>query len=389
MQVPKWNTYYPSLSSATKKQKDFYSKLINALEKDEKIEIEENLSYIFVYLYKTVKEFVRIKKIEPLIGKFERIYKFYGSNEKISLYISGWLKDAYLFVNDFDNAWTYLKNGKFGSIEDIIYIRGNCSDTTIYGEDILQILGSKSGLTKFGQENIEQVTDLISIFLKDFYFENKINYTEYFLKQFDYGNLTEKDFEELKEYYTSKADYQMWHKEYIKTQKSKYPYPKQYHQFLFAGVPLTTPFFKREAIPYIVSDALHNKFKAIIRESENTVRSEKNLPLVGEGWISETELFYKIHNEFSNEKVVHHGKPLWLKRQHLDIYFPNKNIGIEYQGVQHQKPVDFFGGEESFKKQQRLDKKKQKLCKDNGCVLIYVFENYDFKDVISQINSAL
>lgn len=389
MQVPEWNTYYPSLSSANKEQKDFYSKLTSALEKDEKIEIEENLSYIFVYLYKTVKEFVKSKKIEPLIEKFERIYKFYGSNEKISLYISGWLKDAYLFVSDFDNAWTYLKNGKFGSIEDIIYIRGNCSDTTIYGEEILQILGSKSGLTKFGQENIEQVTELISIFLKDFHFENKINYTEYFLKQFDYGNLTEKNFEELKEYYTSEADYQMWYKDYIKTQKSKYPYPKQYHHYLFAGAPLTTPFFKRETIPYIVSVALHNKFKAIIRESENTVRSEKNLPLVGEGWISETELFYKIHNEFQNEKVVHHGKPLWLKRQHLDIYFPYKNIGVEYQGVQHQKPVDFFGGEESFKKQQRLDKKKQKLCEDNGCVLIYVFENYDFKDVISQINSAL
>lgn len=389
MPAPNWNTHFPSLSSATKKQKDFYYKITNALEKNEKIEIEGNLSYIFVYLYKTIKEFVKSKKIEPLIAKFERIYKFYGCDKKISLYLTSWLKDAYLFVGDFDNAWTFLKKRSFGSVEDIIYIRGNCSDTTIYGEDILQILGSKSGLTKFGQENIEQVTDLMSIFLKDFHYENKINYTEYFLKQFDYGNLTEKDFEELKEYYTSEADYQMWHKEYIKTQESKYPYPKQYHHYLFAGVPLSTPFFKREAIPYIVSVALQNKFKAIIRESENTVRSEKNLPLVGKSWISETELFYKIHNEFPNEKVVHHGKPLWLKRQHLDIYFPNKNIGIEYQGEQHQKPVDFFGGEESFKKQQRLDKKKQKLCNDNGCVLIYVFADYDFKDIISQINCAL
>ncbi|WP_041758465.1 hypothetical protein [Psychroflexus torquis] len=389
MQVPEWNTYYPSLSSATKKQKEFYSELVSALEKGKKIEIEENLSYIFVYLYKSVKEFVKRKKIEPLINKFERIYKFYGSNEKISLYISAWLKDAFLYISDFDNAWIYLKEGKCGSIEDIIYVRGNCTETDIRGEEILQILGSQSGLTKFGNENIEQVTELISIFLKDFHFENKINYTEYFLKQFDYGNITEEDFEELKEYYTNESDYQMWYSEYKKTQNSKYPYPKQYHHYLFAGAPLTTPYFKRDTIPYIVSVALHNKFKEIIRESENTVRSEKNLPLVGEGWISETELYYKIHNEFQNEKVVHHGKPLWLKRQHLDIYFPNKNIGIEYQGVQHQKPVDFFGGEESFKKQQRLDKKKQKLCKDNGCDLIYVFENYDFEDVISKIKSAL
>ncbi len=80
----------------------------------------------------------------------------------------------------------------------------------------------------------------------------------------------------------------------------------------------------------------------IIRECENTVRDEMNLPKVGEGWISEMELYQKIVNEFKNEKVVHHGKPYWLKRQHLDIYFPEKNIGIEYQGAQHLRPIDFF-----------------------------------------------
>ena len=91
MQVPEWNTYFPSLSAATKKQKEFYSKLIPALERDEKIEIEKNLSYIFVYLYKTVEEFVKSKKIEPLIEKFDRIYRFYGNNDKISSYLSLWL----------------------------------------------------------------------------------------------------------------------------------------------------------------------------------------------------------------------------------------------------------------------------------------------------------
>lgn len=389
MQVPEWNTYYPSLSTANKQQKDFYYKLNSALEKDEKIEIEENISYIFVYLYITIQEFINSKKTEPLISKFERIFKFYGSNEKISFYVIEWLKDAYLFIRDFDNAWNYLKKGKNGSIEDIIYIRGNCYETTIYGNEILQILGLNSGLTEFGQDNIEQVTKLTSIFLEDFHNENKINYAEYFLNFFDYGNLSEKNFEVLKECYKNEADYYKWHNDYVYTQKSKFPYPKQYNHHLFKGAPMKTPYFKRDAIPYIVSVALHNKFKSIIRESENTVRSEKHLPLVGEGWISEANLYYKIHNEFQNEKVVHHGRPLWLGRQHLDIYFPNKNIGIEYQGLQHQRPIDYFGGEEAFKKQFRLDEKKRALCEKNGCVLIYVFEKYDFKEVVYQIKTAL
>ena len=34
--------------------------------------------------------------------------------------------------------------------------------------------------------------------------------------------------------------------------------------------------------------------------------------------------------------------------------FPKENIGIEYQGEQHDSPVEFFGGEESFEKGKRL-----------------------------------
>jgi hypothetical protein len=243
-------------------------------------------------------------------------------------------------------------------------------------------------LTKFGKEHADQVSQLIRIFLQDFHFENKVNYAEYFLKKFDYGNLIEKDFNELKDYYVNQSDFKMWYHLYQDTQKSKKPYPKQYRHYLFSGAPLTTPYFERETIPYIILVALLNKFKEIIRESENTVRSEKDLPRVGEGWISETELFYKVSKQFPNEDVIHHGRPGWLGKQHLDIYFPEKNIGIEYQGVQHQKPIDFFGGEEKFEKQQRLDKKKQKLCKKNGYSLIYVYENYDFNEIVGKIHSA-
>ena len=388
MQVPQWNTYYPSLSDASEKQQEFYSKFSSAIDSNKKIDIEGNLSYVFVYLYKSILGFVKFKEIDSLIEKFERIYRFYGNDDKISGYLSLWLRDAYLYIDNFESAWIYAKN--VAGIEDIIYIRGNCSDTSISGDLILQILKSSSGLTKFGKENIGQVSELISLFLDDFQFENKINYSEYFLKQFNYGNLTESDFQKLKGYYINEIDFRKWHNKYKTDQNSEYPFPKQHDHYLFTGCPMVNPsFIKRDTIPEIVSFALLDKFKTIIRESENTVRSEKNLPHVGEGWISETELYYKIHKEFQNENVVHHGKPLWLGRQHLDIYFTDKNIGVEYQGAQHQRSIDFFGGEESFKKQQNLDKKKQKLCKANGCTLIYVYEGYIFSEIVSQIKSAL
>ena len=389
MKIPEWNDYYPSLCSANKEQKEFYRKLEKALENNSKIDIGNNLSYVFVYLYEIIKIFIKKRDINSLIDKFEIIKNFYGNNEAISSAICNWLKDAYLSNEDYENAWETLKHCKFASIEDIIYIRGNCKDTFIESDLLIKILGSEIGLTTFGKENIKEVRQLVDIFLNDFYFQKKLNYAEYFLNSFDYGNLNENDYEDLKNYYPNEADFLLWKNDYVKTQKSHHPYPKKYHHYLFSGAPIETPFFERTAIPYIVSVALTNEFKRIIRNSENAVRIERNLPRVGEGWINETNLFYKISNHYIYEKVVHHGKPHWLNRQHLDIYFPDKNIAIEYQGQQHLEPIEYFGGKESFIKQQQMDKKKKKLCKQNNCKLIYVFENYIFDDLINQIDKFL
>jgi hypothetical protein len=130
-------------------------------------------------------------------------------------------------------------------------------------------------------------------------------------------------------------------------------------------------------------------FEREIRESENDLRLSKGLPKIGEGWISETELYYNIKNNFSNYKVIHHGKPKWLGRQHLDIYIEDLNIGLEYQGKQHSQSVDYFGGETSFYKQVLLDEKKRKLCEENSCKLIEVFPNYNLNDIINEINVFL
>ena len=100
-------------------------------------------------------------------------------------------------------------------------------------------------------------------------------------------------------------------------------------------------------------------------------------------------MFYKIKDQYPVETVIHHGRPNWLGRQHLDIYFPEKNIAIEYQGIQHNKAVEYFGGEKNFKKQQKLDKRKLKRCEENECNLIYVYPDYDFAEVKKQINDLL
>lgn len=43
---------------------------------------------------------------------------------------------------------------------------------------------------------------------------------------------------------------------------------------------------------------------------------------------------------------------------------------IECHGIQHYRPVDYFGGKDSFEKQQEHDRRKRKFAKDNGIRLI-------------------
>jgi hypothetical protein len=115
------------------------------------------------------------------------------------------------------------------------------------------------------------------------------------------------------------------------------------------------------------------------------VRDLLKLPRLGEGWISETKLYYQLKEHFENDVVLQHIKPKWLGRQHFDVYFPLLNIAVEYQGKQHFEPVSYFGGSESFKKNIERDKRKKKLSEINNCDLFYVEAGYNINALIKKI----
>ena len=64
----------------------------------------------------------------------------------------------------------------------------------------------------------------------------------------------------------------------------------------------------------------------------------------------------------------------------FDFYLEKYNMTIEYDGQQHFKPVDKFGGEEEFKNTQLRDKLKNQYCKDNNIKLIRI-PYYDFNNI--------
>jgi len=142
-------------------------------------------------------------------------------------------------------------------------------------------------------------------------------------------------------------------------------------------------------LTYVAERAILEAFEEILSLGEWDYREANGITQIGEGWISESELFYKIEKNFPDYYVIHHGSPIWLGRQHLDIYFPDLNIGVEYQGRQHFEAVDFFGGEEALADSKVRDERKRIACMNNNCELIYVLEGYDFTEVKERIEKAV
>jgi len=57
---------------------------------------------------------------------------------------------------------------------------------------------------------------------------------------------------------------------------------------------------------------------------------------------------------------------------HFDFYLPIKNTCIEYDGRQHFIPIERFGGEKEFKKNQLRDNIKDDYCKENNINLLRI-----------------
>lgn len=69
----------------------------------------------------------------------------------------------------------------------------------------------------------------------------------------------------------------------------------------------------------------------------------------------------------------------------FDFYIPNKNLCIEFDGIQHFEINHYFGGNKEFKETQIRDSIKNKYCKDNGINLIRIpyWELDNIEDILN------
>ena len=87
----------------------------------------------------------------------------------------------------------------------------------------------------------------------------------------------------------------------------------------------------------------------------------------------------KYHIKFEREKRY---SDLRGKRNPLsyDFYLPDYKMLIEYQGEQHQRAVDIFGGTEHFKIQQKYDELKKNYASSHGLELLEIWY-YDYDNI--------
>ena len=83
-------------------------------------------------------------------------------------------------------------------------------------------------------------------------------------------------------------------------------------------------------------------------------------------FLNKYDIEYDWHKRFADLRGVNDGMLSY------DFYLPKYNLLIEAQGIQHEKPIKQFGGEQRFKIQQEHDKRKRQ----------YAFnKKYDFLEI--------
>lgn len=304
----------------------------------------KNVVFLFAVELLGQKDFVR--RLTDL-QKLQQLY-VPQLGEKLS-YLPLWVSDIYAEIGDLKNALFHFPrpkiSGRAGFATDKLLSLKHALGLDAEASDVLSLMGPK--LTKWGREHLEQVAGYIEAELT----EQKKMRSHTFLSDWVKG---------------------AWSGQYQ----------------IYNGCIHSTQLTNLKLYGFSTHQKISDLIETLSQEAENTAREESGIPKIGEGWLAETELYYRLKEHLRGIDVIHHGRPDWLGRQHLDIFIPSLRVAIEYQGEQHDKPVEYFGGVEAFKKTLSRDKKKMRLCKQNGIALIYVRSGYVLEAVIQEIHLA-
>ncbi len=116
----------------------------------------------------------------------------------------------------------------------------------------------------------------------------------------------------------------------------------------------------------------------------NEVRDKMGYKHIGEAWVQETALFHIVRRLHPECEVIHHYRGDFLGRLELDVFVPDRKLGLEYQGIQHFEPVKHWGGQDALEQLQARDEQKANRCRKAGVVLVHI----DYDEPLSEEHVA-
>lgn len=345
VKVPPLKVYFPSRANLDGLQSAFFRHWLRNYEKGNALPVDGQVSYLFIRAYELIDSSQPLQTAAHLRDLRDAYLEW---EPKFAAYVSSWISDALLLAGDLEGALAEFPplalNRTASTQADRRLAIKTWLGLPIAGHEALAIV--VDSITGFGRKNI----DLVNLQLD-------VELTEY--QAFHGFDLLQK-----------------WR-----------DVAKTYPRYVFSGTHLNQK-SGRPAWHFSGLPEAQGLLSKLAREAENVVREEKFLPRIGEGWLEETRLYYALKAAFPDEEVLHHASPKWLGRQHLDVFFPDRMVAVEYQGLQHDEPVAFFGGEEAFKKTVERDKRKLRLCAQNFVRLLYVRPGYSL-DELSELIKAV
>lgn len=250
------------------------------------------------------------------------------------------------FNDDFSiNYQVYFKKNRVKDIEYMIYLlfyKNFDMSVEIYGYKLYTIMqyalfdDMMRNLTIQTDNKMIELFNIIDKLKNKHKFESYMEFLQYFSKKYGRHSL------EIFSWGCNKDGY----KKYIGKKKSFSNDLSSYKEYLH----------------HMYIDKYNSDFNEIV--SNNMLKTK---------WNSEQKVYRIVKSIFSD--AIYQYKASWLGQQSLDIYVPSLRLGIEYQGLQHFKAIDYFGGEIAYNKNKSRDERKATLCTENDIILLYW--NYD------------
>ena len=377
-QIIDWESgYYPNINDATPAQQRCYLDIKSRIEKGEYVDVGNNDSYLYAYRYDLNSRIVNANSPDGwrgLLALYNNFIKLYEDTKpKVVSYFYPWMIISSVLLNndirgDVERFINFsIKNNLSGYADfmaSMFVTSHQISSRDHVDEKYFRAfvgLDLRQFLTQTGKKNYSQVMQEVFSLLRADFEHSKTNYI---FKLYDFvdGVLPVDNLDYLQS--QNKADYQQ-------------------------------PIFNESKITLRVMHPEYNDrrrisyVKHVMYEAENIFRERKGLQKIGEGWISETLLFRQMEAAFAGVEVKQHASPGFLGRQHYDVYLPKYKIALEYQGAQHHRPVEFFGGQEAYERNVKRDENKKNLSAKNGVAQIDVMPDYELKDIIGQIATTI